>query len=454
MTAVGELLALAEAPDPISAAEHVDLAGLQLEAARERFTELRSQVRILDQRAADVGVDAIETMRDLVPVLFAHTAYKSYPASFVDKGQWERLTMWFGTVSARGMDGIDLDGVRSVDDWIERLEAAGHLVFSSSGTSGKASFIDQTQGDVDRIADLLTRIWGWPQQPPRDNSRPLFSLTPSAGPARLVYAFQAQQKYTGRPGATYTLTDEPIRMAELNRVMRLQQAIASGQATPRDVAEFEAGIAGKAEDLHANYVRVARALDAHRHEPIVFHGSWPQAWALLETFRELGLPEGGFHPDSIYLGSGGTKGLALPDDYQEQIAALFADARGYRGYGMSETSTHSPVCEAGRFHVPPWLTLFVLDETGDNVRWTPDGPVTGRAAYWDPVWEGHWGGTISGDWITADYGRCACGRPGPTVEDSIRRAKDVIGIDDDKISCAGAVEAYVRGAITTAVDRT
>jgi hypothetical protein len=38
------------------------------------------------------------------------------------------------------------------------------------------------------------------------------------------------------------------------------------------------------------------------------------------------------------------------------------------------------------------------------------------------------------------------------VEDSVRRAKDVIGIDDDKISCAGAVEAYVRGAITTSVE--
>jgi hypothetical protein len=26
-------------------------------------------------------------------------------------------------------------------------------------------------------------------------------------------------------------------------------------------------------------------------------------------------------------------------------------------------------------------------------------------------------------------------------------------VDDDKISCAGAIEAYVRGAITTSVDR-
>ena len=452
MTAVDDLLEVATWDDPMLAADKLDLPGLQLAAARERFAELGPRIRVLDRRAADMGVSEIGTLADLVPTLFAHTAYKSYPASFVDKGQWDRMTLWFSTVSATPMDGVDLDGVSDVDDWIARLEQAGHFVFSSSGTSGKASFIDQTQGDVERIADLLTRIWGWPSPPPRDNSRPLFSLTPSAGPARMVYAFQAQARYTGRPGAVYTLTDEPIRMAELNNIMRLQQALAAGQATPAQVAEFEAGIAGRAGDMRETYRRLALALDAHRHEPIVFHGNWPQVWSLLQACRELGLPEGGFHPDSIYLGSGGTKGLNLPGDYQEQVARFFGGARRYRGYGMSETSTHSPVCPDGRFHVPPWLTLFVLDETGEHVRHQPSGPVTGRAAYWDPVWDGHWGGTISGDWITADYGRCSCGRPGPTVADSVRRAKDVIGVDDDKISCAGAVEAYVRGAITTSVE--
>jgi hypothetical protein len=453
MSAVEELLGVPAWDDPMLAAEKTDLPALQLAAARERFAQLRPQIRVLDQRASDTGVSEISKLDDLVPVLFAHTAYKSYPKSFVDKGQWDRLTLWFSTVSATPMDGVDLVGVADVDDWIARLEAAGHLVFSSSGTSGKASFIDQTRADVDRIADVLTSIWGWPAQPPRDNSRALFSLTPSAGPARMVYAFQAQAKYTGRPGAIYTLTDEPIRMAELNNIMRLQQALASGKATPEQVAEFEAGIAGRADDMRENYKRLALALDAHRHEPIVLVGNWPQVWALLEACRELGLAEGGFHPESIYLGSGGTKGMNLPGDYQEQVARFFGGARRYQGYGMSETSTHSPVCPEGRFHVPPWLTLFILDETAEHIRYAPSGPVTGRAAYWDAVWEGHWGGTISGDWITADYGRCACGRPGPTIENSIRRAKDVIGIEDDKISCAGAIEAYVRGAITTAVDR-
>jgi hypothetical protein len=33
------------------------------------------------------------------------------------------------------------------------------------------------------------------------------------------------------------------------------------------------------------------------------------------------------------------------------------------------------------------------------------------------------------------------------VRNDVRRASEVIGVDDDKISCAGGVEAYIRGAI-------
>jgi hypothetical protein len=29
-----------------------------------------------------------------VPLLFAHTVYKSYPPSFVEKGRWDRLLQW------------------------------------------------------------------------------------------------------------------------------------------------------------------------------------------------------------------------------------------------------------------------------------------------------------------------------------------------------------------------
>jgi len=453
VSAVDELLGLADNPDPIAAAAQIDLPQLQLEAARERFAQLRPRIRLLDQRAADVGIDEIRTPADLVPLLLAHTAYKSYPQSFVTGNRWDRMTQWFAAVSSTSMASVDTDGVTDVDGWIERLEAAGHHVFCSSGTSGKTSFIDQTGDDVERVARLLVGIWGWPNQPPGDRSRPYFSLTPSSGPARVAYAFQAQAGHSGRPDATYTLVDAPIRMGEINDILRLQQAIAAGTASAKDVARFEGATQDRGRVHRHAYERIVTALERHRAEPIIVSGGWPQVWTMVEVARAKGLSDGGFHPDSIWLGSGGTKGLRLPDDYQDQVGAFFGGARRYSGYGMSETSTHSPICDAGRFHVPPWLTLFVLDETGDEIRYAPAGPVTGRAAFWDVAWEGHWGGIISGDWITADYGPCGCGRPGPTVENSVRRAQDVIGLSDDKVSCAGAVEAYVRGAIEVGVER-
>ncbi len=456
MTALEDLLQLAQAPDPIMAADDFTpeaLVQLQLAAADERLQEMRKVVPILEQRAGDVGVNTVRELDDLVPLLFSHTTYKSYPESFVTKGQWRHLLTWFGTVSATSMENVDLDGVQDIDEWAARLADAGHFVFGSSGTSGKSSFIDQTQRDVDRIAEHATRIWGWPHPPSRDKRRPIFSLTPSQGPAKLAYLCKAQINTYGRPDAIYTLTDDPIRMSEINEIMRLQEAMAAGRATPSQVAQFEENLADKADSMHERYLWLARALDAHRDEPITVLGCWPQHWSLLEACEELGISGGGFHPDGLFFGGGGTKGLALPDDYQDVTRSFFADMNVYTCYGMSELSTQSPMCESGRFHVPPWMTLLVLDETGEHRRDGGSGTVTGRSAFFDPVWESHWGGLITGDWITADYGRCECGRPGPTVENSVRRARDVIGIEDDKISCAGAVEAYIRGAIKTSVDR-
>jgi hypothetical protein len=453
MSALEELLALADLDDPMLAADELDLPALQLAAANERFAHQRGRIPILDRRARDTGIDRFTTLDDLVPVLFSHTTYKSYPLTFLTKGQWDRLLLWFSTVSATSMDGVDLTDVVDVDDWIGRLTAAGHGVFASSGTSGKISFVDQTPGDIALIAELTGKTWGWPTPPVRDNSRPFFSLTPKAGPARVIYGAQALAGAFGRPGEVHDLTDEPIRMDELNKIMRLQQAMASGTATPGDVAEFEAGLASKAGTMQANYERLAHALQRLQSEPLIFTGAWPQCWSLMQACLDIGFEGGAFHPDSIFQGHGGAKGHALPSDYQAALTAFFGSARRYRSYGMSETCTHSPACSYGRYHVPPWLNLLMLDEPAENLLDVTNGPVTGRAAFWDPIWEGHWGGTISGDWMTADFGRCECGRPGPTIIDDVRRAKDVIGVEDDKLSCAGAVEAYIRGAISTGSER-
>ena len=56
------------------------------------------------------------------------------------------------------------------------------------------------------------------------------------------------------------------------------------------------------------------------------------------------------------------------------------------------------------------------------------------------------GRLISGDRVTVDHGDiCPCGRAGPTVMPDIMRYKD---IGDDKIGCAGTIDAYITGLIS------
>jgi hypothetical protein len=447
VTAIDELLALGELPDIMTAADVTDLAELQLAAARERFADHRQRIGILRRRAEDSGVTDIAGPDDLVPLLFPHSTYKSYPAKWLTDGQWDRLIRWFGTVSATPMDGVKLDGVADVDDWLDRLAAAGHHVFSSSGTSGRASFVDQNSLDVDRVGRLLAKQFGWPDPVPITNEWAVFYLVPARGPGRITYGFQAQARWQARKGTAFALTDVPIRLGHLNRLTALEAAISAGTATPADIADFNALRSQQLPDLTDAFLSFGERMLEFRDSPIAFQGQWPQAYRLMTLLREQGVPDGGWHPKSVIFIGGGTKGVPLPPDYREQLASFFGGARHYRAYGMSENSTHAPMCEAGRYHTPPWQIVYVLDETGEHAAPRDSGPVTGRGAAMDMAWDGHWGGLIGGDWVTVDYGRCACGRPGPSIADSVVRYADVSGGPDDKLSCAAAIDVYIRAAL-------
>ena len=68
-----------------------ELEPLRLEAAREYFAERREQIAVLRRRADDTGVTEIRSFEDIVPLLFSHTVYKSYPQNLVEQGKWAAL---------------------------------------------------------------------------------------------------------------------------------------------------------------------------------------------------------------------------------------------------------------------------------------------------------------------------------------------------------------------------
>ena len=447
-----QLLEMIVDPDTAYDQPASDIAALQLRAVQELFDERRAQIPLLARRADDAGITRIESLADVVPLLFAHTVYKSYPPSFVEQGRWDRMLQWLNTLSVDDVTGVDVDGVKDVDDWIARLWDSGHMVLATSGSSGKCSFLNHTRGDGELKKRHFRHSVAWPfARPSADpaDARPVFWLGPINGPNSAIAAANINAENWGRPGATHALTDEPLRIADVSRMAAMRKKMADGTAAPQEIAEFEAQARRKAAEGQAAMLKLADTILDHRHEPIMLSGLWAQHMALIARARERGIADGEFHPQSIVTAGGGVKGVPLPGDYQQQVERFYGAVIRPGAYGMTELAQVMPRCEAGRYHRAPGLVWLILDRAGERLLTEADGHdgvVEGRFAFVDLLYEGRWGGLITGDKVTVDFKpRCPCGRHGPTLLDNISRFASAT--EDDHIGCAGTIDGYIRGAI-------
>jgi phenylacetate-coenzyme A ligase PaaK-like adenylate-forming protein len=129
----------------------------------------------------------------------------------------------------------------------------------------------------------------------------------------------------------------------------------------------------------------------------------------------------------------------LPDNAQDVIKQFFGVDRVNDGYGMTEQNAYLVACEHDRFHLPPWVTLYLLDP--DTGRPLPrEGEQVGRASFFDMTHDGGWGGIVSGDRVSASYDPCPCGRTTIHLSRKIQRFSEFTG-DDDKLTCAATPAA-------------
>jgi hypothetical protein len=437
---IAELLSLADRADPCLPRE--DLEPLWLDAIECRFQECRGRIRVLDQLAEKAGIDAIRRLDDLVPLLFAHTAYKSYPEPFIARGRWDRMCLWLDTLSKHRVEGIELAGVTDADAWLERLHSGGHPVFTTSGTSGKHSFINQSAVDV-----VFSNKVMMPGGVDPDRQRPVFVLGPRSAPNRASAFFTHLARTCGRPGSVFFLSDQVLRITDLSRMVQMRRRIADGSAAPSEIAEFERAAKLRAEQAGALMERMIDAIIDYRAEPSLIVGLTPQLYSVVQAARARGLPEGCFHPETVVVSGGGAKGFDLPADHVEQIMRFMGLGldRFTQGYGMQEVSTGARMLEWGRYVFPGWIIPLVLDDSGERLLNPREGTARGRMAIFDVSIDGRWGGIITGDRVLVDYSRSPAGRPGPSVVE-IARYSELEG-GDDKLTCAGTIDAFVRGSI-------
>ena len=444
--AVERLTRLVEAKDRYSI-PFADLRDAQIGAMNERFQERKGQIKLVGHRAREAGITEVRSHEDAVKLLLPHTAYKSYPESWLAQKRWDRLSKWLDTVSTHRVPVAKVSEADDVDDWIEKLAANGFFVSCSSGTTGKSAMLVASQKDMDwcKTEAVATYCWGSGVKPAQD--RRIFGMAAIAHVARNLATGEAYTAAMQDPNyERFAYPVPPITVGGLTQMVVLRKAIADGTAQPEDIAAFEKISAARQKAVDEAVGITAQAVVAARHSKLHVSGLWAGLYNVAKAVRAMGYSAKDFSPEnSIYVG-GGLKRAVLPDDYREFVYETFniQPERNYQNYSMQELHSGMPRCQTGsRYHVPPWVVPLILDKAGDNLLPVIDGEYEGRAAFFDLSLDGRWGGVISGDKISIDFSRCACGSKGPSIRDNIVRYADLEG--DDKIGCAGTVDAYVRG---------
>jgi hypothetical protein len=419
---------------------------LQLQAINERFKDRIDKIKLLQNRAESGGITEIRRMADIVPLLFAHTAYKSYPEGWLVEQKWDRMGRWLDTVSTRRVEPMDTREVKGLDAWLQRLESQGHYVSCSSGTTGKCAMMNATMADCEFAGHSLLRAIIWTGIVPNHDRR-MVSLGQVAATPRNRASGKPMREAFNRPDVMpFAPNVPPITIGGITEMIVLRKKIADGTAKPTEIAYFEAQAAEREKAIESSIEQAAAALIESRHMPLHIMGLFGPLYKVAERVRAKGYSGKDFGENSAFV-SGGLKRIQLPVNYREFIFETLnlSPQRFCLTYGMQELNTNAPRCKAGRYHMAPWVMLLLLDESGEKlIEPATSGEVEGRAAFFDLSLQGRWGGVISGDKIRATWGACACGNGSPSVADDIQRFADTA--NGDKIACAGTIDAYVRGA--------
>src|SRR5581483_968261 len=142
-----------------------ELASLQLAALQYRFEALRDRIPMLQKLADRQNIARLEAIEDVVPLLFEHTMYKSYPPTLLEKNRFTDITRWMGKLTSVDLSGIDVSGCDSIDSWLEIMDRDSPLaVIHSSGTSGTMSFLPCSKREWEKFGQTqmiqLTQTFG------------------------------------------------------------------------------------------------------------------------------------------------------------------------------------------------------------------------------------------------------------------------------------------------------
>jgi hypothetical protein len=419
----------------------------QLGALQHRFAQLREPVAALRRLADKQGVERINSFGDALPVFFDHRVYKSYPLQLIESRDFPKLTSWFNRLTTHDLTKMSLDGLKTLDSWIERLEEFGMIVGHSTGTTGKLSFIPRSQTEWplwDAVYCEASRAATGVD--PKKEFIPTFFPGYRGGHQMALKMFTLfTMPAAGGPEHYYTLYQTRVSADLLALAGRMQSAQDRGEL---DRLALDPALLKARDEMIAQGRRrnqdveewFTKLIEDFRGKRVKISGPYSDLVRVAMAGKAKGLTCS-FAPGSLILSGGGMKGFKeAPPDWEDQVKTFFGIDRFCSVYGMSEVMGTAPLCSEGYYHIMPNLIPILLDKDAKELPRT--GEQTGRLALFDVLAETYWGGFISGDQVTMHWDEnCKCGWKSPRVEKTITRFAEMEG-GDDKITCAGSAQAY------------
>jgi hypothetical protein len=432
----------------------VELEELQREAIGIRFQQHHQSIEMLRKLADRLGITELGQFNDVVPLMFSHTAFKSYPSALIDRKRFDLMTKWLDKLTSYDLSSVDTQGCNSIDDWIDRLDAQTPLqVITSSGTTGTLSILPKDKrGAVEGMVlwkICLFQTFG--REPTDKELNPSVDVIwPNFASGKLGHlriADMIKNGFTGGDASKFhPLYSGSVETDLMFLVSKMRAAASRGEL---DRLEIDPALAARKDEFIAVQLRQPQELDAFfveiteklRGKRVFMIGTYHLMYDIAKAGLERGV-KNVFAKDSAILTGGGMKGVALPADFMDVITEFLGVDKIQVGYGFSESSTFHWACEEGRYHVMPWVIPFILDpDTSEPLPRT--GRRTGRAAVYDILLRAHWGGVISGDEVTIDWDlQCPCGRASVAFERDIIRYSEKQGVEDDRITCAATQEVH------------
>jgi len=429
-----------------------ELDEIRLDLARQKVTAALNGIQMVQQLATRNQVSAITSFDDLIPLLYSQDTFKSYPQSWLEAADFPRMTRWLGKLCAADLRAVDASSCELIEDWIKALARGSPVdLLISAGADGKAAFLPRTR----REWGLMHRFTLWNFQSsmtgphgeslalrPGVDRVPLIHPGPRSG-ARSWGRFMDFYEETFGTG----LVDAPLGNTDadlLSLAGRVREASRKGEAgslqiNPRLLARKTEIAQLNAEKPRRLEALMERLTHEYRGRRIIFYSSMQMLHDLAMRLRGLGI-QGAYAPDSFFFCGGGFADGRQPPHWKEEVAEVLGVSENAIsvGYGMQEGLWAMALCRHGKYHVPPTLIPYVLDE--ENDRPLPRiGRQTGRFAFFDLLPETSWGGYITSDHVTITWDSpCPCGRRGAHLDAAISK---VVSRQDDKIGCAGTAGA-------------